>query len=155
MASDEFNRRACALDLIQELKRPEPDHEAICELIADADLSAHTRTGLTPLMAASMAGLADAVRDMLARGADAHDQMEGGNSSLHLAIRYGHAEVIPLLVEAGADMRLENGMGQNAFGYATAWEQPAIYDLLEKLQGERRICVQEPLPLMKAIKFKP
>src|SRR4051812_26154887 len=96
--------RAAALLIIHRLSREDPGAAEIRQLMDEgADLSAHGRGGVTPLMAAVMHGHVDIAREMIARGADVNAQMENGNAPLHLAIRTEKGNAIPLLVEAGAD----------------------------------------------------
>ena len=52
--------------------------------------------------ACDMGGVAQ-VRHLLARGGDASSSCEGGLSPLYLAARAGHAEVVLVLLDHGAD----------------------------------------------------
>lgn len=155
MEMDAAIGRAAALLLIQRLTQEEPDRDEIRQLMDEgADLSAHGRSGVTPLMAAVMHGHTDIAREMIERGADVNAQMENGNAPLHLAIRAERGNAILLLVEAGADVLLENNGGQNAIRYALDWEQPGVADLLQAAAGSAHVRVHKSFTGMKPLKFK-
>src|SRR5882724_1015866 len=63
-------------------------------------------------------GDAEAVRALLAEGADANRATSGGQTPLILAIVFRHAHILPLLLAAGADPQLRDSLGLNAIDWA-------------------------------------
>src|SRR5882724_2269772 len=63
-------------------------------------------------------GDAEAVRALLAEGADANKATSGGQTPLILAIVFRHAHILPLLLAAGADPQLRDSLGLNAIDWA-------------------------------------
>ncbi len=62
----------------------------------------------TPLMYAAHSGLPEAVKTLLARGADVQAESAQGGTALHYAARSGHSEVAKLLLAAGADVNADD-----------------------------------------------
>ena len=73
-----------------------------------ANVLKQNKYGDSPIMAATMQGHADAVRRLLAAGADVHNK---GWNALHYAAYSGHTEIARLLIEHMADLdaRAPNG----------------------------------------------
>ena len=67
-----------------------------------ADVNARIRDGRTPLHAASVYGVLEAVRLLLEHGADVEVKNNDGKTALHLAAEEGYDEVVRLLREHGA-----------------------------------------------------
>src|SRR5260370_30964158 len=63
-------------------------------------------------------GNTEAVRDLLAQGADANRTTSGGQTPLILAIVFRHIHILRLLLEAGADPQLRDSLGLNAIDWA-------------------------------------
>jgi ankyrin repeat protein len=55
---------------------------------------------------------------LIAKGADVNATQQGANTPLHEAAQRGHADLIDLLLAAGADRRLRNDEGDNAVDLA-------------------------------------
>ncbi len=81
-------------------------------------------------------GDANAVRDLLNRGADPNARYRGGWTSLMYAAWFGHKEVVAALLKAKADPALKY-KGWDAAGFAQYRKHAAIARLLEKHSGER------------------
>ena len=58
---------------------------------------------MSDLYYASINGEVDQVTALLVEGADVHYTNEHGWTALHMACWNGHAAVVPLLLDAGAD----------------------------------------------------
>jgi ankyrin repeat protein len=89
---------------------------------------------LTPLMRAAMGGHVEAVKLLLAAGADvnAHDNPRIGNTALNEVAGDGAFEMIELLLEAGADPTIRGWMNLNALDRARhRVRSPAIYAMLD------------------------
>jgi ankyrin repeat protein len=89
---------------------------------------------LTPLMRAAMGGHVEAVKLLLAAGADvnAHDNPRIGNTALNEVAGDGSFEMIELLLAAGADPTIRGWMNLNALDRARhRVRSPAIYAMLE------------------------
>lgn len=72
----------------------------------------------TPLIRAAGEGDADAVRDLLAGGADVNENNTRGETALMRAVFFGHGDVVRLLLNAGADARKEDNSGLTAAEWA-------------------------------------
>ncbi len=80
--------------------------------------------GETPLMAAGQMGHADAVKMLLAHGADPNVKDKQGNTALSLALKYHHPEIAAMLQQGGATA--------NIFDAASAGDVAAVRALLAK-----------------------
>jgi ankyrin repeat protein len=80
--------------------RSEPDLVAML-IQAGSELEAHDREGGTPLVYAAVRGDTKSARRLVDAGADVNARM-GNLSSLDIALRYGHSEIVTLLLRAGA-----------------------------------------------------
>jgi ankyrin repeat protein len=90
---------------------------------------------LTPLMRAAMGGHVEAVKLLIAAGADvnAHDARRIGNTALNEVAGDGAFEMIEVLLEAGADPTIRGWMDLNALDRARYRRRsPAIYTMLEQ-----------------------
>ena len=87
---------------------------------------------LTPLMRAAMGGHVEAVKLLLAAGADvnAHDERRVGNTALNEVAGDGSFVMIEALLEAGADPTIRGWMDLNALDRARH-RSPAIFAMLE------------------------
>ncbi len=63
-------------------------------------------------------GDSEAVRALLAEGADANRTTSGGQTPLILAIVFRHIHILRLLLEAGANPQVRDSLGLNAFDWA-------------------------------------
>lgn len=75
-------------------------------------------------------GNASAARVLLSAGADANQTNSGGQTPLILSIIAGHTQLIPLLLEAGANPHLRDGTGLNAIEWAERKGLPDVARLL-------------------------
>lgn len=85
-------------------------------LAAGAPVDAVDRAGATPLYIAADEGRAAVVAWLLAAGGNPRHQMPGpfgsAGTPIHAAIRYGHLDVVRVLLEAGVDPNLpDDGVG--------------------------------------------
>ena len=89
---------------------------------------------LTPLMCAARGGHVEAVKLLIAAGADvnAYDASRIGNTALNEVAGDGAFEMIEVLLEAGADPTIRGWMNLNALDRARSRiRSPAIYTMLE------------------------
>lgn len=75
--------------------------------------------GLTALMRAADRGATEAVRALLAAGADVHAMESEGQTALHYAVLCDFPEIAGLLVSAGSDMHVQDRDGQSPRDCAT------------------------------------
>jgi ankyrin repeat protein len=92
------------------------------------------RDGWTPLMAASVNGVADIARALLAAGADVNAADISGWTALMWASYFGHVEIVRDLLAAGADKHAVSNDGDTTHTLAgrrgTLASAPAIRALL-------------------------
>jgi ankyrin repeat protein len=100
-----------------------------------ADVRATSGSGENPLRAAARAGDVEALRVLLAHGADVNAVSRTAYSgsaeasALMIAAQFGHRDCVELLLEKGADVRLESDFG-NALHFAALTDRKDIGRLL-------------------------
>ncbi len=102
---------------------------AMSLLDAGADPNATSDgAGNTPLIEAATHDHADAVRALLARGADPNTARtnDEAHTPLHEAAEEGYLEVVRLLLDGGADPAIKAGSGQTALDLADSKEMRAL-----------------------------
>ncbi len=102
--------------------RPAPD-EPLRRWLAEHgfdDVNAVIGNDTTPLMTASHRGNGDAVRLLIASGANVSARNADGNNALWLACVGQHPDVIDMLVEAGIDIDNRNDAGATPLMYAAS-----------------------------------
>ena len=76
----------------------------------------------TPLYVAVLADNVEAVRLLLARGANVHHYISNGDFNLlHVAARHNRYKIIPLLIQAGANVTERNPSERTPFCVAARW----------------------------------
>ncbi len=74
----------------------------------------------------------DAVKRLIANGADVNASSKIGNTPLHWAAKYGHAAIVEYLVSHGADVNASNRFGYTPLHWAARSGHAAIIDILER-----------------------
>ena len=77
------------------------------------------------IIRATSNGDADAVRALLAEGADVDQRGRGGHTALMVAAIFSHVDIARLLLAAGADVQLKDNLGLTARDWADrrgSWE---------------------------------
>jgi uncharacterized protein len=95
---------------------------AMVQRLLDAGANPNTRigTGETPIMTCASSGSVDAVRALIARGADVNASEPSQNQdALMWAAAERHADVVRLLIEAGANPQAHTKKGFTALHFAT------------------------------------
>lgn len=94
----------------------------------------------TPLHVAAREGRADAVRRLLAAGADpnAHQDERIGNTPISEAVHGGHPEIVAMLLRAGADPTIPGWMAISAV-------DEAYHDVEGGLDGPAAVVIQRLL----------
>ncbi|MEI6558263.1 MAG: ankyrin repeat domain-containing protein [Rhodospirillaceae bacterium] len=108
-------------------------------LFHGACVDARTDIGKTPLMNGAQSGSTETVELFLAAGASVHDVDAAGRSALHWATlgQHDNGALVRLLLNAGADVRHRNSLGDAAFDYASGRNRPALEgELLAVLENE-------------------
>ncbi len=82
------------------------------------------------LISAANAGDVDAVRDLLAEGADPNGVIQGGQTPLICAVIGGYVDIVRLLVNAGANVRLKDNLGLTAFDWSERRGHWSLKELL-------------------------
>lgn len=90
----------------------------------------HTESGMPPLHRAAYWGLEDAVREILADGADPSAGDSDGETPLHKAVRAGKMETVKTLLENGAEPDLPNYLGLTPLHWAALTGQKEIAETL-------------------------
>lgn len=73
------------------------------------------------LCSSAAGGDLEAVRALLARGAQVNEVVGTEGTALHWAARMGRREVVELLLEAGADVSILNEQGYTPYAVAREW----------------------------------
>jgi TonB family protein len=89
---------------------------------------------VTSLIRAASDGNAPAVKALLAEGTNIDGSTPGGQTPLMLAAFFGRADIVRLLLEAGADVELKDGLGLSAREWA---ERRGFSEIIELLAKER------------------
>lgn len=112
-------------------------HMAICQkLIArDADVN---KPGWTPLHYAATGGHIPVMRLLLENHAYIDAASPNGSTPLMMAAKYGSASAVQLLLEAGADPSLKNGIGLSAIDFArTAQRTDSVEIIASFIRAQR------------------
>lgn len=83
----------------------------------------------TPLHVATVKKQPAMVRFLIERGADLNTTTKSGWTACHFAAYDGNVEIMGILIEAGADWRVENADGKSPLEVALASGRPDILDL--------------------------
>lgn len=86
----------------------------------------------SPLSLAAAVGQIDTVQSLIRDGADVHAVDGKGATALHLAVLNDQAEVVDLLLQAGANPELPTKSGVTARALAEKRNVPAVVRLFEK-----------------------
>jgi ankyrin repeat protein len=95
-------------------------------LEAGAEAQPAERVRRTPLQYAAMSGDLDAVKILLARGAEASPE------SLSEAVTFGHAHVVQVLVDAGVSVQVTERSGINLLHWAVITDRASVIPVLVK-----------------------
>lgn len=102
-------------------------------LLVDSGWLLSQEKGWTPLHEASMLGNTEAVKVLLAKGANPNQRESvNGGTPLQVAAFNGHLEVVKLLVGAGAEVNSRDNDGWTALSQARDQGFPGIVDWLKK-----------------------
>ena len=79
------------------------------QLATGTDVNAKAPSvGVTPLMAAAIAGQDDAARLLIGKGAKTDIKNNEGSTALHMAAFFGHIDIVKALVAKRADLNVVN-----------------------------------------------
>jgi ankyrin repeat protein len=89
--------------------------------------------GSSALAAAAQKGYLATAKYLLDHGADINDPGNWVQPSfpLQIAVKYGHAEMVKLLLSGGADLELHDGSGRTPIDVAREGNNAQIIDILE------------------------
>jgi ankyrin repeat protein len=122
---DEDGTSVAAFATRNELVVGEPAAAYLCAL-PQAEPGAH-------IAAAAWLGDVQRVRDFIARGASVEERGRFGATCLMLAAQRGHAEVVRVLLAAGADVNADDGHGTYPMWYAVG-HPPILAALLARFE---------------------
>eukprot|EP01065_Artemidia_motanka_P033400 TRINITY_DN40397_c0_g1_i1.p2 TRINITY_DN40397_c0_g1~~TRINITY_DN40397_c0_g1_i1.p2 ORF type:complete len:305 (+),score=146.02 TRINITY_DN40397_c0_g1_i1:47-916(+) len=91
-----------------------------------------------PLAVAAQQGRVSRVKRRLEERAAIDEQMRDGKTALHVAAVFGRAEVVRLLLQAGADPTLRDAKGRTPAVFATNYGQRATAAMLREAEERRR-----------------
>lgn len=97
------------------------------------------RSGLTPLMEAARQGNHEAVRHLLAHGADVLAINDDGNNALWLACHAGNLEIIHLLIDAGISLNHQNLTGATCLMFAASTGKHEVVSVLMARGAEQAL----------------
>ena len=130
-ASPDARNRLGETALVIGLKKPDV---ALAKAMLDAgtDVNIAAVNGVTPLMAASYAGLTDIVATLLERGADPKPIDRLGKNAITYAAGEGHAGIVRLLLARGVDVNAAYSNDLTALMWAAGYGRTeAVKVLLE------------------------
>ncbi|NGX39944.1 MAG: Phosphocholine transferase AnkX [Chlamydiae bacterium] len=112
----------------------------IVEILLEAKaLITANKSGATPLHFAARMDEAGIAKQLLAANADVNAQtVEGMTTPLHIAVEFGSEEVLPILLDYGADPNIPNAAGP-----------PSAEN--QKIEGPRSLIKKEATPLHIAV----
>lgn len=125
-------------------------------LAAGMDPNAWNETGITPLHYAALQGYHDCVQLLAVAGADLNAKTKNdGDTALHVSAEYGDLKTIEALIQAEADINLENDNGETPLFIAAMngnlWSVERLLEagaLIEKMEIEgdpdslQQVCVE-------------
>lgn len=82
-------------------------------------------------------GDADGVKSLLAGGASVDQKGRGGHTPLMVAAIFGHVEIARLLIDAGAELSLEDNLGMTAKQWADRRGSKGVAELLSKASRQK------------------
>lgn len=88
----------------------ETGQDTSLDTLAVNEQSATDPLGRTPLHLAAIAGRMNAVKDLVAHGADVNVRLPTGETPLHLALAEGHGDVAVFLIRNGADVNAKSAI---------------------------------------------
>ncbi|KAJ1495990.1 ankyrin repeat-containing domain protein [Baffinella frigidus] len=112
--------------------------EAVVD-ITDGNLYARDDIGRTALHAAAVAGRAQVVAALAARGSNVNAVDHRFETPLHLAARMGRLDAAKMMVRLGADLEKRNALGHKPIDVAEKYRHKKVYYFLEECMGEK--CV--------------
>lgn len=125
-------------------------------LLADAGANIkapQTRDGSTPLLLAAQHGRLDAVRLLLARGAEPATANQNNTDALGEAVAGGHEDVVNLLLQAGCDVnRQDDCVSDSALQTAVARKEESIVGLLLEHGADPNAWCHGNAPIFEAIR---
>jgi len=87
--------------------------------------------GANYLMAFSISGMIEKVKELIEAGANVNDKTYEGETALMLAVSEGRFEIVKLLVEKGADINAVNDKKKSVIQYTQFLKSKEIYDYLK------------------------
>ena len=111
-------------------------------LSAGAEIDARDNNGWTPLFYASAVGKVDAIRALLAAGADVTVKATGAEAALtplHHAASNGHELAVIALLDAGADVNARSELGNSSLHRAAARGHEGIVGALLHAGADRAV----------------
>jgi len=122
--------------------------KALIAIVPKENLETTSAIGTTPLMLAAIGGHAKIVDCFAEEKIDFNTKLRGGDSALHLAVKYNHLAVVEALIRGGAIVDVEDSAGNTPLHLAAKLNKKEIFDLLIKHganAGKQNIAGQTPL----------
>ena len=104
----------------------------------DADIN---KTGWTPLHYAATGGHVPVIEYLLDNSAYIDAESPNGTTPLMMAAMYGSPEAVKHLIQAGADLNIQNGAHMTALDFAQRGNRPNNIELMQ--EGLRREAARE------------
>eukprot|EP00656_Telonema_subtile_P003392 TRINITY_DN11550_c0_g1_i2.p1 TRINITY_DN11550_c0_g1~~TRINITY_DN11550_c0_g1_i2.p1 ORF type:complete len:408 (-),score=89.90 TRINITY_DN11550_c0_g1_i2:93-1316(-) len=115
-------------------------HTEVFDMLLDAgaDVNLATRNGVTSLIWACQNQMEPQVKELIKRDVDLDMVGADGLSGMHIAARDGHASIVAMLLEAGADHRTQtNGKAHTPLELARQNEHVEVEELIKEYVAGR------------------
>eukprot|EP00106_Octopus_bimaculoides_P008227 XP_014775669.1 PREDICTED: E3 ubiquitin-protein ligase MIB2-like [Octopus bimaculoides] len=115
---------------IHSMSDREEDPASLTELLEQLLNMSHKDTRLDQFVREAAQGQIENIREVITKHPDKIDQRSSGKTALQVASHQGHKDIVLMLLEAGANLELQDEDGDTALHYSAFGNQPEVMELL-------------------------
>ncbi|XP_029651673.1 E3 ubiquitin-protein ligase MIB2-like isoform X2 [Octopus sinensis] len=115
---------------IHSMSDREEDPASLTELLEQLLNMSHKDTRLDQFVREAAQGQIDNIREVITKHPDKIDQRSSGKTALQVASHQGHKDIVIMLLDAGANLELQDEDGDTALHYSAFGNQPEVMELL-------------------------